>query len=121
MWAARQQHGGIDFALVNRIDVSIGFASMVVLLVALLLGWRRAEFVDLALLAATITTVLLANAFVCGVLSNPHDRYGARLIWLGPLVAALLACRAYVMWEARNDPANEREDVELATGAAPPG
>jgi hypothetical protein len=38
---------------------------------------------------------LLANAFVCGVLSNPHDRYGARLIWIAPLVVTLLLCRLY--------------------------
>ena len=48
------------------------------------------------MLAATATAALLANAFVCGVLSNPHDRYGARLVWIAPLVvdaAALPAVR----------------------------
>jgi hypothetical protein len=29
------------------------------------------------------------------VLSNPHDRYGARLIWLAPLAVMLLLCRLY--------------------------
>ena len=38
---------------------------------------------------------LLANAFVCGVLSNPHDRYGARMVWIAPLVLTLLLCRLY--------------------------
>ena len=27
---------------------------------------------------ATVTLALLGNAFVCGVISGPHDRYGAR-------------------------------------------
>jgi hypothetical protein len=31
------------------------------------------------------------NAVVCGVLSGPHDRYQARVIWLVPLLAAGLA------------------------------
>lgn len=33
--------------------------------------------------AACLTMVLafLANAFVCGALSGPHDRYAARLVW----------------------------------------
>jgi hypothetical protein len=30
---------------------------------------------------------------VCGILSNPHDRYGARLAWIAPLVMALAVCR----------------------------
>jgi hypothetical protein len=118
MWAARQQHGGIDFTAINRIDVPVGLASMVVLLFTIVLGWRRGEFADLGLLAMTITAVLLANAFVCGVLSNPHDRYGARLIWLGPLVAALLACRAYLMW--RLGAADNTDDGQLVPEGVPP-
>jgi apolipoprotein N-acyltransferase len=61
----------------------------------MLLGWRREAFVDLGMLAVTATAALLANAFVCGVLSNPHDRYGARLIWIAPLVVTLLLCRLH--------------------------
>ena len=38
---------------------------------------------------------LLANAFVCGALSNPHDRYGARVVWLASFAVALAALRAY--------------------------
>ncbi len=56
---------------------------------------RREPFADLGILAGTATAALLANAFVCGVLSNPHDRYGARLVWIAPLVVTLLLCRLY--------------------------
>ena len=52
-------------------------------------------FADLGMLASTATAALLANAVVCGVLSNPHDRYGARLVWIAPLVVTLLLCRLY--------------------------
>ncbi len=120
MWAARQQHDGIDFAVINRIDVPVGFASMAVLLFTMVLGWRRAAFADLALLAATITTVLLANAGVCGILSNPHDRYGARLIWLGTFVAALLACRVYLKWKSDRDLRGGTGLTSLVTENAPP-
>jgi hypothetical protein len=44
-------------------------------------------------LAATIALALLANGFICGALANPHDRYGARLIWLAPLVLLLVPLR----------------------------
>jgi hypothetical protein len=36
---------------------------------------------------------LVLNAAVCGVLSGPHDRYQARVVWLVPLLAAGLALR----------------------------
>ena len=39
---------------------------------------------------------VLANAAVCGVFSNPHDRYGARIVWLAGLtvlVAIITATR----------------------------
>jgi hypothetical protein len=117
MWAAHQQHDGIDFTMINRIDVPVGYASMIVLLVTLVLGWRSAAFADLGLLAASTTTVLLANALVCGVLSNPHDRYGARLIWLGPLIAALLAYRVCLKWRAQRKVMRE---VPELVAAVPP-
>jgi hypothetical protein len=40
-----------------------------------------------------VALALLANAVVCGVLANPHDRYGARLAWLAPMVVMLAAAR----------------------------
>ena len=40
-------------------------------------------------LAATVTVALLANAFVCGALSGPHDRYGARMVWIATLTAVI--------------------------------
>ena len=37
---------------------------------------------------ATVTLALLGNAFVCGVISGPHDRYGARIAWVATFVGA---------------------------------
>ena len=95
MHAARQQHGEIGFVAINRIHQPVELAAMLLLLATDLLGWRREPFADLGILAGTATAALLANAFVCGVLSNPHDRYGARLVWIAPLVVTLLLCRLY--------------------------
>ena len=117
MWAAHQQHDGIDFTVINRIDVPVGFASMAVLVFTMVLGWRRDAFADLALLAATIATVLLANACVCGILSNPHDRYGARLIWLGSLVSVLLVYRVCLKWRAGRDHEDDMANAALVTEA----
>jgi hypothetical protein len=36
---------------------------------------------------------VLMNAAICGVLSNPHDRYGARIVWLAGFAVAIAALR----------------------------
>jgi hypothetical protein len=95
MRAARQQVSGIHFHLINRIHVPVALAAMLLLLPMLMLGGRRESFADLSRLSATTAMALLANAVVCGVLSNPHDRYGARLAWLAPLIVTLVLVRLY--------------------------
>ena len=62
---------------------------MALLPVIVLLALRRQSLAaDIGELAAAVTLALLANAFVCGALSNPHDRYGARMVWLAGLAVA---------------------------------
>ena len=90
-----------------------------ILLATILLGWRRAPFTDIGMLASTATAALLANAFVCGVLSNPHDRYGARLVWIAPLVIVLLLCRLYAR-RGLPQAAQRRIAVPLAAEPVPP-
>ena len=41
-------------------------------------------------LAVVALMGILANAFVCGAISQPASRYGARMIWLLPVIAAML-------------------------------
>jgi hypothetical protein len=45
----------------------------------------------IASLAAFLFFALVVNAIICGALSNPHDRYQSRLVWLAPLVVAIAA------------------------------
>ena len=67
---------------------------MLVLLAVMALGFARRRYADLAQLAVTVALALLANAAVLGILSGPHDRYGARLVWLATLVVLLAPWRA---------------------------
>ena len=95
MRAAYQQHQDIDFVAINRLHVPIALASM--LAVAAILAsaiWRR-RLDDLTLLAATVTLALLGNAFVCGVISGPHDRYGARIAWVATFAVLIAAVRHF--------------------------
>jgi hypothetical protein len=95
MRAARQQHWDIDFAAINWIHVPVALVSL--LLVFAITGraiWRRRPD-DLALLAATVSLAMLGNAFICGVISGPHDRYGARMVWIATFVVLLAAIRHF--------------------------
>ena len=56
---------------------------------------RRQSMTDIGELTTTCTIAVMANAFICGVLSNPHDRYGARMIWLAVATVGLAAVRLY--------------------------
>jgi hypothetical protein len=94
MRAARQQQGELGFTAINRLHLPVAWASMILLLGIIGLGVRRERFADLGWLAATTAIAVLANAFACGALSNPHDRYGSRIAWLAPLVLLLVAWRA---------------------------
>ena len=85
MRAARQQHWHLDFTAINWIHVPVALASMLLAVILFGRGLRRRPFDDLTLLAGTVSLALLGNAFICGVISGPHDRYGARLAWVATL------------------------------------
>ena len=89
MRAAHQQNWQLDFTAINRLHVPVALASMLAVAAIFAMAiWRR-KLDDLALLAATVTLAVLGNAFVCAVISGPHDRYGARLAWVATLVVLI--------------------------------
>jgi hypothetical protein len=103
MRAARQQHWDINFAAINWIHIPVALAS--ILLTAAILGhaiWRR-RIDDLTLLVSTVCSALLGNAFICGVISGPHDRYGARMAWIATMVVLIAAARHFGGDDKRND------------------
>jgi hypothetical protein len=55
-----------------------------------LLVWPGRVAAPVKLLAVAILMGLFANAFVCGAVSQPADRYGARVIWLLPMLATFM-------------------------------
>ncbi|MCL6285271.1 hypothetical protein M3P21_17215 [Ruegeria sp. 2012CJ41-6] len=48
---------------------------------------------SLRILVVLVLVTMVGNALVTGVLSDPHHRYQARIIWLLPLLATLLVFR----------------------------
>src|SRR6478672_10392605 len=95
MRAAHQQHWDINFKVINWIHVPVALASMLAMVAILAAGIVRRRLDDLTLLAATVSVALLGNAFVCGVISGPHDRYGARMVWIATFVALIAAFRNF--------------------------
>ncbi len=89
--------------------VSWGLEGMGIGLSVLVLAWRlsasdiravlvrragtdwRDDRVRLLTALGMTAALLVANAVACGALSGPFPRYQARLIWLAPLMAALVA------------------------------
>jgi hypothetical protein len=95
MRAAHQQHWEINFAAINRVHIPFALISMLlVFAMSATAIWRR-RLDDLALLAATVSLALLGNALVCGVISGPHDRYGARMAWIATFAVLLAAARYF--------------------------
>lgn len=95
MRAAKQQRWHFDFTELNYVHVPVALASMLLLAAILAWRWWRYGFDDLTLLAATATSALLGNAIICGVISGPHDRYGARLVWVATFVVLISVTRRF--------------------------
>ena len=93
------QQGGLkrsDGAWIARVDRAheIYYLLSLILVVGLAL-WPGLLPKELRLLVVVVALGLLGNAFICGAVSQPANRYGARVIWLVPFVAALLV--SYVL------------------------
>ena len=115
MRAAHQQRGDIDFAVINRIHVPVALVSMLLVLAIFATAIRRRRLDDLALLAATVSLALLGNAFVCGVISGPHDRYGARMVWIATFVVLIAAIRHFADDEEPRAPIHFRLERKSST------
>ena len=124
MRAAQQQRWHFNFTIINRIHVPVALASM--LLAAILFGHGvlRRPFDDLTLLAGTVTLAVLGNAFICAVISGPHDRYGSRMAWLATTVLLIAAIRRFTGEKARDHSLPARQEagdaglVDLVTDGA---
>ena len=95
MRAAHQQHWDINFSAINWLHVPVALISMLAVIAMFPTAiWRR-RLDDLTLLAATVSLALLGNAVICGVISGPHDRYGARMAWVATFVVLISVVRHF--------------------------
>lgn len=90
--AARQQSAPFSLDALNRLHVAIAWVSIAALTLIVLLARRLRIAPPSVALALTVLVALFGNAAICGIFSNPVDRYQSRLVWLAPfaLIVAVL-------------------------------
>jgi hypothetical protein len=89
--AADQQRRGITqrlFDWLNRVHLPIAYGSLLGLVLVAVAGIRHRRY-EMAALAGYVLVALWGNAFICGALSSPFDRYQSRLVWLATLVVGM--------------------------------
>ena len=83
------------------VDVGFGQGEFLLAMAQARPGWRfvgidRFREGHRKLLAATSEggcpnlVTLVGNAFICGALSNPHDRYQSRVVWIAVLAVGMV-------------------------------
>jgi hypothetical protein len=102
-FAHQQRHDGISFEGINRIQVPIAQAAEIAMLVLLVFAWRRRDRITVGL-TVVVVLALLGNAVVCGALSNPHDRYQSRIVWLALFASVIGAVRLDQRFARRRPP-----------------
>lgn len=92
--------GAMPFGVIDGIDAAVLALSVAFLAVRLTRhdvrgGWRSARPAanGLVTMAVGVVVLILANAAMCGILSEPDERYESRLIWLLPALALVTAQR----------------------------
>ena len=86
---ARQQEGKIRFHYVNDVHWPVAALAQIGAIAAFFLMVRQRRW-NSAIFLGFVLAALLGNALICGALSNPHDRYQSRLVWLPVFALALL-------------------------------
>lgn len=102
-FARQQRRDGISFERINALQVPIAQAAEIAMFGFLFLAWRRRDRIGTGILI-TVILALLGNAFVCGALSNPHDRYQNRLVWLALMAVVVCAVRLDQRFDRRGQP-----------------
>jgi len=100
MRATQQSTGGLDFGPVNALHVPVAIGACL-MLAAIALWSALAGRADIFVLSAGFLTLIVANAAVCGILSNPHDRYQARIAWLAVFALTMLALNGAAAFRRR--------------------
>lgn len=87
---SRQLRGQVAKPLARAVTSTAALAGLLLSLPMLVAAIRRRDRVASSLLGA-ILLALIANAAMTGALSDVHDRYQSRLVWLAPFASLWIA------------------------------
>jgi len=93
--SSRQGEGQLttwSLRYISMLDGWVVLASVVACLAGAAVAVRQGDWLILHFMAV-VAAGILANAFVCGVLSSGDGRYQARIVWLIPFAAIVGAAR----------------------------
>ena len=105
--ASRQVEDSNGRPLLRAVTTPVAVLALLLLPLALTMAWRRRDGAAASLLAV-VGAGLLANAAMAGALSDVHDRYQSRVVWLAPFALLLVGLR----WWRRAKPSVFATDDE---------
>ena len=79
-------------SMIRAVQTPVAALSLLLLPFFAFRAWRRGDRTAFELTAA-VATALIANAALGGGLSDVHDRYQSRVIWIVPFIILLLELR----------------------------
>ena len=89
---SRQVRDSNPKALLRTITTFVAVVALLALPFLLVTAWRRRDRDAFALLIVVLLA-LVTNAALAGALSDVHDRYQSRVVWLAPFAALLILAR----------------------------
>ncbi len=90
--SSRQLRDTIPKSMVRTVTGTATAAGLILLIPFAILAGRRRDK-DALILLLTVLVSILANAALAGALSDVHDRYQSRVVWIVPFVELLLVLR----------------------------
>lgn len=94
LYGSRQVENTLPKRLVRAVTETVTIFALLLLLLLLLLvlAFRRKDQTAVSLLIA-VAGGLLVNAAMAGALSDVHDRYQSRIVWVAPFAVAVVLMR----------------------------
>lgn len=90
--SSRQVNDTMPKRLIRAVQVPVAAISLILLPFAFAGAWRRRDK-DLLTLLSAVAIAIPLNAALAGALSDVHDRYQSRIVWLAPFVLFVVAAR----------------------------
>jgi hypothetical protein len=105
-----QVRGSLPKEALRTVSTAVALVSLIALLLVIVIAARRRDERMLGL-SVVVLTALVSNAALAGALSDVHDRYQSRIVWLATFVVLL----ALLRWRGRQAKRIPDQAVPAAT------